>query len=974
MKKLLTLIAFFMLCLMSRAQIALQTADLTGKYKYSTTTVNGFSIHDPSVVWDPISKYFYVYGSHYVGAQTKDFKTWTGIYNYYQGGYNSSSAYKAFQSCPVHKVKRCLPGSTDVEEVTLSSFDAGKFCSIYADNVAGWVQGDQWAPDIVYNPNTKKWLYYLSLNGDNWASVVVLLTSDSPKGPFKYEGPIVFGGFDGQVRNGKSVDYKNTDLEVVLGPQSTLPTRYKTNQWGTYYPNCIDPCVFFDEEGELWMAYGSWSGGIFMLKLDKNTGLRDYTYTYGGTGNTPNATSDDAYFGHRIAGGYYVSGEGSYIQHIGNYYYLFMSYGFFSPSGGYEMRIFRSTSPTGPYVDANNSNAINTSYQMNYGPRAATNKGMKLTGSYKNWGLQTLGECAHGHNSACTDDNGRSFVLFHTKFLDDAERKNAAHAMRAHQLFINKSGWLCAAPFHFNGETWNDDSIATKQPWSAKDIAGDYHFLMHPYKLDYENYAASTPKTIHLSEDGKITGSYTGTWEYTDEGKSYIRIKIGGTVYDGVMSEQTIQGTSASYKNTVSTAKALCFSAICCTAGNTSCGVPIWGYKMQPQYAIAYNYQNNSDRFRVTNFTSVTKNLSLMFETNENVELTWNSTAPEIVSNTGKYNPIAEDVPLKLTARLEAGNYYWEKEYSSVAKQMGELTGDATSGIVAYYNFDQKPSYNLYDDTQKAILSRSSTTTGVVPTFETDWDRFGKVLHQYFAAQGSNSYARIPNPLLGKDIDAFTVSLWVNRTDNNLFDALWSFFGSLSSAAQGPRLFFTGNTYLGFNDNEGSWFDVNHPDTKKPDLIKISDWHLVTVTISKENGYALYVDGLSKYKTSSTLNSSFAGSVGKDAFDFGKVVDFVKSAQYFYLGLGSFWGSADAYFDDLLIYDRELTADDAKALSTMLNRVNDFSPEGVTPLENVKTNMPERTKQEGIYDLYGRKVVSPGRGIYIVNGKKVMFK
>lgn len=136
------------------------------------------------------------------------------------------------------------------------------------------------APDIVYNPNMKKWCYYLSLNGDYWASVVVLMTADNPEGPFTYEAPIVFGGFDGQSRSGKSVNYKDTDLEVVLGAQSSLPSRYKTSAWGNLWPNCIDPCAFFDEEGELWLAYGSWSGGIFMLKLDKNTGLRDYTYTY----------------------------------------------------------------------------------------------------------------------------------------------------------------------------------------------------------------------------------------------------------------------------------------------------------------------------------------------------------------------------------------------------------------------------------------------------------------------------------------------------------------------------------------------------------------------------------------------------------------------------------------------------------------------------------------------------------------------
>lgn len=105
---------------------------------------------------------------------------------------------------------------------------------------------------------------YMSLNGDYWASVIVLLTSDRPDGDFEYTAPIVFGGFNGQIYSGKSVDYKKTDLELVLGVQSELPSRYNTSHWGDIWPNCIEPCVFFDDEGELWMAYGSWSGGIFM--------------------------------------------------------------------------------------------------------------------------------------------------------------------------------------------------------------------------------------------------------------------------------------------------------------------------------------------------------------------------------------------------------------------------------------------------------------------------------------------------------------------------------------------------------------------------------------------------------------------------------------------------------------------------------------------------------------------------------------
>ena len=128
---------------------------------------------------------------------------------------------------------------------------------------------------------------------------------------------MVCSGFSGRyAHNGfaASGDWKNTDLAIATGCTS-LPQRYNTDKWRLYGPNCIDPCVFYDDDDNLWMSYGSWFAGIFMIKLDKENGLRDYTYTYPyqvkGVTTTAgaadaNATSDP-YFGKKIAGGWDVS-------------------------------------------------------------------------------------------------------------------------------------------------------------------------------------------------------------------------------------------------------------------------------------------------------------------------------------------------------------------------------------------------------------------------------------------------------------------------------------------------------------------------------------------------------------------------------------------------------------------------------------------------------------------------------------------
>ena len=51
--------------------------------------------------------------------------------------------------------------------------------------------------------------------------------------------------------------------------------------------------------------------------------------------------------------------------------------------------------------------------------------------------------------------------------------------------------------------------------------------------------------------------------------------------------------------------------------------------------------------------------------------------------------------------------------------------------------------------------------------------------------------------------------------------------------------------------------------------------------------------------------------------------------------------------------------------------IEEFDGEGGTGIEDVK---PEHSNADGIYDLQGRKVENPVKGIYIINGKKVLVK
>jgi len=518
------------------------------------------SVHDPSIVWEPASQTYYIFGSHRAAAKTTDLMNWTAFTAPWATASSQNAANSAAFTTPmVTKIKK---GGQEIDFV----FDAQAWSKRGSNSYN--VDGNMWAPDVIWNKAMQKWCMYLSVNGDNWYSSIILLTADKITGPYRYQAPVVMSGFH------TGTAYKATDLELVIGTQASLPGRYAVGgNWGRRYPNCIDPCVFYDEEGRLWMSYGSWSGGIWMLELDENTGLRDYDVTYILTGSGDGVTIDP-YFGKKIAGGFYVSGEASYIEYIGGYYYLFVTYGGLAAggvandynNGGYQMRVFRSEKPNGPYTDSRNNSAVFSSYLLNFGPNENdNNRGVNIFGAYTSWGNQAkgnYGERSQGHNSIIAAEDGRTYLVYHTRFHNWGE----SHQVRVHQVFQSKNGWLVVAPFEYTGEQVTNADIATTQQIATDRIAGKYKLLIHQYKLDHTKKAAASPVDIELKGDGTISGASSGTWKI-EAGTSYITLKIGSTYYHGVIVEQTLEPTNT---------RVPAFTAVAATTG-----VTVWGYQTE---------------------------------------------------------------------------------------------------------------------------------------------------------------------------------------------------------------------------------------------------------------------------------------------------------------------------------------------------------------------------------------------------------
>lgn len=678
MKKLLLSIMSLMAMNGAMAQTPVGDNDLANAY--ATQTITGrIAVHDPSIVMDvteSTNPKYYIYGSHLGRAKTYatgNYQIWNTFKTGEENAGTSNSLFAdvngklvnfedAYTTHVIKKVKNYKG-----EEVTFDNFD-----------VHGWqfkgntVKGMQWAPDVIYNKTMKKWCMYMSLNGDHWCSSIVCFTSDDLEGPWAYQGPVVFSGFQGTFSHNAYTaddDWKHTDLAVATG-ETSLPARYQTgDSWGSYWPNCIDPCVFYDDDN-LWMSYGSWSGGIFIIRLDKTNGLRDYTYTFpyqiSGKTVTPggadaNCTSDP-YFGKKIAGGYYVSGEASYIQKVDKYYYLFMSYGGLTAAGGYQIRVFRSEKPDGPYKDCLTSMGIGAVYdkpRVNFGTDANRDEGVKLFGNYQ-WETMPNAELAQGHNSAIVDHKGRALIVYHTRFLNRGEE----HEVRVHQLFVNQDGWLVAAPYEFSGETYTDNDIATQQLYDATKVAGDYQIIAHPYRqntaaMDYEK-----PVTIHLNADGSISGKYTGKWELVS-GTSYINLTLKGVAtanaevkFKGVLTEQTIDYTNI---------KALCFTALSssdglATSGGASLqtrGLSIWGSKADAKAAIKYTLDKTSVPF--ADGATLNSKPKLPTEGHLGATISWKSSNPSILTDEGVVKGKGKVI---MTMTISKDGYEYTKDYT----------------------------------------------------------------------------------------------------------------------------------------------------------------------------------------------------------------------------------------------------------------------------------------------------------------------
>jgi len=242
------------------------------------------------------------------------------------------------------------------------------------NNIPAWFKndipdqrGDVWAPDIHYRDG-KYHLYYsvsawMNFNSGIGYATNVTLDRNDPR--YKWED------------HGMVINYNNGGEGV----------------------NVIDPNVFVDKDGKVWLIYGSYKAGLRMVELDRKTGRlkkdpsRIFTIT----------TS---------------LGEGSFIIKGSEYYYIFASRGrcCSGMQSTYQIVMGRAKTITGPYLNKEGKSWVDNNYTLFLaGDSTAPGK---------------------GHNGFFTEHD-TTFIVYHAY----TRAANGAPLLNIKPLYVDSEGW-----------------------------------------------------------------------------------------------------------------------------------------------------------------------------------------------------------------------------------------------------------------------------------------------------------------------------------------------------------------------------------------------------------------------------------------------------------------------------------------------------------------------------------------------------
>lgn len=688
------------------------------------------SVHDPSVI--KVDDTYYVFGSHLQVAKSKDLISWDSV----------------------------ASGVTDdnpvVPNVTKEFAEALQ-----------WAQTDTlWAADVIQLADGKFYMYYNACKGDSPRSALGVAVADNIEGPYKDQGLLLKSGMWDEI--------------------SEDGTIYDA----TKHPNVVDPDVFYDKDGKLWMVYGSYSGGIFILEMDETTGKP-----------LPNQG-----YGKKLTGGNHSRIEAPYMLYSPetDYYYLYLSYGGLAADGGYNIRVARSKTPDGPFYDAEGNDMIKVMADKDkplFDDESIEPFGVKLLGNYlfeRQIGDpgtgQGTGYVSPGHNSAYYDEEtGKHFLIFHSRFPNRGEE----HEVRVHEMHMNSKGWPVVSPYRYAGI--ESDSVQVTE----QSAAGSYKWVNHGKDITAE---IKSSQIVQFAADGQVTGALTGTWSLLEDNK--VRITSNNVVYEGVFTQEW---DADSQQNV------LTFSAL------SSSGVAVWGSQMKAMKDQDVVQAVKKD-LTFGNTENIFYDLSLPTTGKRDSQITWKSSLPSVISADGAVNRPRSgkgDAKVKLTATIRKGTATATKTFSVIVPEQ------AAGPLLGEYTFDNKKLAKIAQDFSKnGYHGQAFNVAGSAISTK----------NQAAAFNGKDSYIQLPGLLT--DTTDFTFSAWVNWDGGGAWQRIFDFGNGL-----------TRHMFLTPSQHNGALQFTIHDQGRDQSLIATealpsNQWVHVAVTLQGDTG-TLYVNGKS---------------------------------------------------------------------------------------------------------------------------------
>lgn len=233
-------------------------------------------------------------------------------------------------------------------------------------------RGHLWAPDIHYRDG----LFHLYYSVSEWMD---------------FNSSI--GYATNKTLNQNSPDYKWVDKGKVID--------FRNGGEGV---NCIDPNVFVEKDGSVWLFYGSYKAGLRLVELDRKTGKLK--------SEKPDLTVITNSLG-----------EGVFVIKADDYYYIFASRGRCCAGieSTYQVVMGRSKNLKGPYLNKLGESWVDNNYSL------------FMEGNYE--------EPGRGHNGFFTERD-TTYIVYHAY----TRSANGQSLLNIKPVYIDDEGWPTLTP------------------------------------------------------------------------------------------------------------------------------------------------------------------------------------------------------------------------------------------------------------------------------------------------------------------------------------------------------------------------------------------------------------------------------------------------------------------------------------------------------------------------------------------------